>query len=441
MKSEKIYHSRLNTKNGIEITSVGSFLDEINRLREKDEDYSQKYFFRGQMAEYWDISSSIFREKMLNVEHLLLKEPIERYPEEFQSIKNTFDLMTKCQHYGLCTRLLDLTTNPLVALYFACQKNGKQEYEKDPEQEYDDNLPYENLEPWGVIYYKKSYPIYSDEKKVKIITELAKCNLQNENSLKEILDKLAQNEIISSKDKSDWLGINYKNFIDIIQDSYVVQPTQNNTRLTAQSGTFLLPGMFSYEQQNNIPNGIITKCKGNLVEQFEKVFFYILGENKDRILEELETCNINESTLFPELEHQLKHIKTINSKKEFDAPSFSKYSPDNEQTLEKIVYSEIDYNEFSLIFDTALQKYLQNNYPKMIAETFYNIFMDNICVDWFNKQQIIGKIRYNITKNLVVQKRIPKDEALNTANKCVSDVVKLAKDLISSEGNTTIENK
>lgn len=45
--------------------------------------------------------------------------------------------------------------------------------------------------------------------------------------------------------------------------------------------------------------------------EFDDNYFYVLGENKNLILKELDLLGINESTLFPELEHQLNYIKFI----------------------------------------------------------------------------------------------------------------------------------
>jgi len=57
---------------------------------------------------------------MLGFEENLINEFMRRRPDEFSENDGVFNIVAKMQHYGLHTRLLDVTGNPAVALYFVC---------------------------------------------------------------------------------------------------------------------------------------------------------------------------------------------------------------------------------------------------------------------------------------------------------------------------------
>lgn len=417
--------SRLVANSDFEITSVGQYLEKIKEIIDSEDGFT--LFFRGQKAEYWDVQSSLFRENKLNIEHKLMVLPKSKLPLEFNSNCDAFDLMTKCQHYGLCTRLLDITTNPLVALYFACKGAGEEKYFKE-EVESDGKPKWELREPWGIIYYSAAYPYYSFSKEVQIVSALSQYNLVKENDLRDVLKKLKNENIITDEDFNRWIKKeNYVEFISIIQNNYTVIPISNNERIKRQSGAFLLPGMFSVVKDARGEFQIYRSCK-SLKDEFYENFFYVDGDNKEKILKELDLCNINESTLFPELEHQLNYIKETNSGR-YDAPDFVKYTESSSEEYDELneLFDNYVENEDEVVskFKSEFSEYLYSaSIYKDLEESLYSMVLENLIVDWYKKDSIKSKIRLETVK-ILQRKSISKYEAGKMADDLLDVILNL----------------
>ena len=381
-------YKELDTTNLMEIDSVSSYIEQIRKIKESADGTSTEIYFRGQETEFWNIEPSIFRDDMLSIEHKLMQIPLQKAPTEFRDLDSFFDIMTKYQHYGMCTRLLDLTTNPLVALFFACKAHGLEKYDTEE--------GVVEKEPYGVIYYTdKYYPSQSTDMEIRIISALASYDLEKENTLSSILEKLKNDQIIDEKTKSRWLQKeNFNEFIRIIQSNYMVMPTYTNERLKMQSGVFLLASLFSFNKEGDVEKSVISKAKGKLKNEFNEIYFYVRGENKEKILKELDLYNINEATLFPELEHQLNYIKYVNRNQVNSVTDFTKYEDSvtvliKDTNLEQLELEKYILNNFESEFDDIIEKDDIGDVSNIIKEHFD--------VDWYKRQPILSKIKMAIT--------------------------------------------
>ena len=134
----------------------------ISQLQAANEGSNERFFFRGQSNKNWDVRPCLFRENNLTIESDIISEACARAPFEFGG-RSAFERLTKLQHYGLPTRMLDVTLNPLVALYFACAKcEDKENYDKNYKEsdtiDVDSDHPFDNeYDVDGAVYYRRAY--------------------------------------------------------------------------------------------------------------------------------------------------------------------------------------------------------------------------------------------------------------------------------------------
>ena len=159
------------------INGVSSLIQNLRLL--KYGQHNDLIFFRGHSDSEWVAEPSIYRDNFIEKEHIIFREVIASMPEEFHALNSTFQKLVKMQHYGLPTRLLDITENPLIALYFACINN------KDKDGE--------------ILVYKvpRSEIKYFDSDTVSILANLAK--MKNDFYIKDLLNDYLLHEIRQEK--------------------------------------------------------------------------------------------------------------------------------------------------------------------------------------------------------------------------------------------------
>ena len=289
---------RRRTKTSVPLRSITAFIEEFDRYFSGS---TQLKCYRGQRDSSWPNVAGIFRpdfKELLEDEKRAVRKLISVQPHEFASDETMFDKLVRMQHFGLPTRLLDVSRNAMVALFFATDPGPVNSKLSDglvtafaipPELEkyYDSdsvsciaNLANMTAEEKAKIFQLK-------ESLTEDLSETRTIELFNKDGVVERLLQFIRAE------KPYFQPI--MNPVDLFVP-YYVHPKMSNRRILAQAGAFILYGI-------DPPKTMFFPY------QIEQTQFIVPQGVKSSIREALDNIGINESTLFPEIDKAAARIK------------------------------------------------------------------------------------------------------------------------------------
>lgn len=236
-------------------------------------------FFRGQKSIDFSWEPSVFRDNLLDYESSIYHECIKQFPMEFSGLKTVFDRLAKIQHYGGATRIMDFTVDPLVALWFACNREGE----------------WANTDGKVAMYRT----VYSDEYElgVRCLSFLATYSEEIDNHF---FDKLREH--LQENHSDDVLR-------EAMKQHYFVIPQITNERIRRQKGLFMIFGQ-ACDQDEKEKRASCLDEKFGRGEEYPGYIGHITipSEAKARILSELENEKITKDYLMPDIETEFKKI-------------------------------------------------------------------------------------------------------------------------------------
>ena len=291
------------------VENVSEFIKTVYQFKPQKEIYEgekivyENIYYRGQSDKRNLLIPSIARSmhykrrpaleaefSFLKIERKIITEAKNKLPNIFTNDLSPLALLAKMQHYGFPTRLLDITENPLVALYFACYGNDK------------------NVNEDGIVYIIKSNEInyIYDAPLLEAFADTSFFKFGDDMQLSDFFDAMLECSYFdkmrtylklyaygNNKDKENYVR---DNAVPIVVDSKI-----STQRQIAQSGKYIL---FPNDVQKRSENWCFINKISPLKEENEYINsidkIIIAKENKGNILKELEALNIKKTTLFPD---------------------------------------------------------------------------------------------------------------------------------------------
>ena len=296
--------------------NINGIEDLLNGCREfrKNQGNDLVLYFRGESTTSWELRPSVMRPSpqgqasLRPVEGEMLNDLMARQPEAFGKLGPAFAQWVLAQHYGLKTRLLDITRNPLVALYYAC--GGHQD---------EDGRLHVFAVPKSLIR-----PFNSDT--VSVISNFAKLPRSEQNMLLGKTREYDSDDVFPSNehDMLRWMEEslprtkarlysyirrerpNFEERIDI-RDFYrvlVVEPERMFERIRAQAGAFLISAFHERLERQEVLK------LNRRTPMYSHFSLTVSAAEKRAIVDDLRLLDVTQETLFPGVDESAQEVTT-----------------------------------------------------------------------------------------------------------------------------------
>ena len=297
-------HSKYNKR----INCVADLIKECTDLGSHSTNYLR--YFRGERTSMWELRPSIMRRSqddkfsLRAMESNMLLDFMSRRPEDFNDTTSALSQWVLAQHHGLKTRLLDVTRNPLVALFNACETDDK------PGRLHVFSVPKELIKPFN-----------SDT--ISIIANFSKLSRAEQNLLlgwtgKDIEERECDPQFAGiyehAKRRLYHLIRQEKPFFEERIDPrdffrvFVIEPQQSFERIRAQSGAFLISAFHERFERSEILK------QNSEIPIYDHYILRVPKAKKKAILDELRMMNITRETLFPGLDEAARAVTQHHSR-------------------------------------------------------------------------------------------------------------------------------
>ena len=271
-------------------------------------------YFRGEPTNMWELRPSVMRRSqdgkfsLRTEESNMLLDLMSRRPEDFSDTTSALSQWVLAQHHRLKTRLLDVTQNPLVALFNACESDDKPDGK--PGRLHVFSVPKELVKPFN-----------SDT--ISIIANFSKLSRAEQNLLlgwtgDDIKEREPNppfvyiyehamrrlNHLIRQEKPFFEERIDPRDFFRV----FIIEPQQSFERIRAQSGAFLISAFHERFERSEV-------LKWNPgIPIYDHYILNVPKAKKRGILDELRMINITRETLFPSLDESAKAVTQRHSR-------------------------------------------------------------------------------------------------------------------------------